>query len=162
MKRLLVLAVLAAACRTSPPPVAAPSPPLARKPAPASAPSESIEARARRITLWETGVRAFIEQQQPILRACYDDELARVESEAVRGAYLNGEPVPGLSGTVLLVVPIERDGAVRAPRLEENTLGNENVDACLLKEARRWNLPPPPVDEVVEIQVPLRFFLAGT
>lgn len=152
MKRLLIVSLfLLAACRSTPKTVVEPA-----------AAGESVQVRAERISRWDTGVRMFLEGERDVLRACYEDELRRVEEEALRGGYLNGETVPSLAGRVLLVVPVERDGAVRAPRLEDNTLGNENVDACLLQEAKRWNLPKPPVDDVVEVEVPLTFQLMGT
>lgn len=152
----VILVVLLAGCRTTPEPVPAATP---RRVERAPKVTESVQARAERISRWEAGVRMFLGQERDVLRACYDNELRRVEDEAVKGAYRNGEPVPSLAGTLLLVVPIELDGAVREPRIEQNVLANANVDACLLREAKRWNLPAPPVEEVVEIEVPLTFEL---
>lgn len=154
-KHLLLLAFAVVACRSSP----SPKPARSTK---AVTSGESVQARAERIARWDLGVRMFLEGEGEALRACYENELRRVEEAAVEGKYLNGEPVPSLAGGVLLVVPIELDGAVRAPRLEDNTLGNDNVSECLLQEAKRWNVPPPPIDEVVEVQIPLTFELEGT
>lgn len=125
-------------------------------------PPRELQARAERIARWDAGVRLFIDGQRPVLRACYDEELRRVENEAVSGRYANGEPVPGLAGELLLILPIEPDGRVRTPRIEDDTLGNPNVARCLLDEAARWNVSPAPFDEIVELEVPLSFHLEGT
>lgn len=149
MRRLVALAVLVAACRHAS---------EEKRPEPVA---ESTQARAERIAAWDAGVTAYFRQAQPDLRACYERELRRVEEEAVLGAYRGGEPVPPLAGSMVVVVPIEEDGAVRTPRLEQDSMQNSNVRRCLLDEVARWRFPKPPTGEPVELEMPLKFELMG-
>jgi hypothetical protein len=144
--RRLALVVLLAACRTVAPVVDAPPPP----PSPQS------------IANWDETVRRRLAAERTLLRRCYDDELRRVEEAAVAGAYRDGRTVPPLAGALVLVLPIEPDGVVREPRLEQDTLANPNVAECLLARARGLRFAPTPTREEVEVEVPFLFTLMGS
>jgi hypothetical protein len=148
----LAISLLLGACAhprenvTSPPP---PKPVVAKPPPPPDDPD------------WVRHAAAFLGDQRPALRECYETELRRVESLAVGGAFRQGAPVPKLAGKLTLAIPIESDGSVIEPRIEEDTLQNENVRACLLAKASGLRLPPPPEGEPVELTLPFTFQLLG-
>ncbi len=84
-----------------------------------------------------------------------------MEDRAAAGAYRHGEKIPRLAGKLLLAVPVEADGTVIAPRVEDDALQNANVDRCLLAAAKRLRFPPPPDGEPAELEVPLSFSVSG-
>ncbi len=109
---------------------------------------------------WERLAGRVLEQRRPSFLDCYEQEVRRVEARAVDGLYRIQKP-PSMEGRVVVMLPVETDGIVRRPWLDEDTLQNPDVGACLLVRARETGFPPPPGGEPVELAMPLTFRLMG-
>jgi hypothetical protein len=124
-------------------------------------PAQSPEQRAAASDAWNVAARQFLADEGTALRRCYEAELKRVEDAAVAGEYRNGNAVPSLAGALVLTIPVEADGRVEAPRVEQDTLRNPEVASCLRARADAWQFAPPPDGEALELEVPFEFSLAG-
>lgn len=109
---------------------------------------------------WVRHSTRVLELKKPSFLVCYEREVRRVELNAVAGLYRTQNP-PSMAGRVVVVLPVERDGRVRAPRLEEDTLGNETVGDCLLDVARAIVFEPIADGQTTELSLPLSFKLSG-
>ncbi|HVP69341.1 MAG TPA: AgmX/PglI C-terminal domain-containing protein [Anaeromyxobacteraceae bacterium] len=89
-------------------------------------------------------VWAVVEAHQARITACYENRLA--EGRGVRGDMV-----------VTFVIGV--DGSPQKARVKRNTLGDADVEACVLREVRGWRFPRPPVPQPVEL--PLRFHEVG-
>lgn len=145
LSALLVLAV--AGCATPPPARPMQVAPLVMPRGYADVPWERLAAR-------------ILEDRRSVFLDCYEQEVRRVEDRAVEGEYRTGK-APAMAGRLTLVLPVEADGVVRSPRLEEDALQNENVGRCLLERARETLFAAPPGHEPVELTLPLAFKLVG-
>ena len=110
---------------------------------------------------WPRLATRYLQSQKAKLRGCYDRELHRVEDAAAAGAYKQGQRVPSLAGKLVLALPVEADGSVVAARVDDDTLQNANVRACLLDEAKSLRFAPPTDGKPVELALPFAFTLAG-
>lgn len=149
------LVVLAACAHAAP----APEAPSAPGPVPAAAAPRPRPEPPVPVPDWPVLAAREVERVRPELRDCYEQEVRRVEDAAVRGAFKAGAPVPPLEGRLVLVMPVEPDGSVVEPRLDDDTLHNGNVRVCLLAKASGLRFAPPP--EPVELTVPFSFQLRG-
>lgn len=75
------------------------------------------------------------------IRYCYEREL---------------QDDPGLEGQVVANWTIDLDGTVSRRSIEENTMGNRNVESCLLREIGRMRFPEPDGGMVV-VRYPFTF-----
>ncbi|MBW1880044.1 MAG: energy transducer TonB, partial [Deltaproteobacteria bacterium] len=76
------------------------------------------------------------------IRACYERVLA---------------DIPGLEGRVVIRFVIGADGNVTAAAVEESTLNNSAVEACVVAQFRRMKFPEPEGGGVVVVNYPLVF-----
>ena len=148
MRPALALGVLVAAGCVSPPP------PRPMNVAPLVMPRGYAEVP------WERLAARILDDRRSVFLDCYEQEVRRVEERAVEGDYRSAK-APPMAGRLVLVMPVEADGVVRAPRLEDDVLQNENVGRCLLERARETLFAAPPRREPVELTLPLAFKLVG-
>jgi Ca-activated chloride channel family protein len=74
----------------------------------------------------KTMIKRVFEARHNEVRHCYEAEL---------------QTHPALAGRLVLELEIAPGGAVTAARVNESTLGDETVGACLAKAARQWTFP---------------------
>jgi biopolymer transport protein ExbD/Zn-dependent protease with chaperone function len=83
-------------------------------------------------------IRANIQQ----VKACHEAGLARG---------------PGMAGRVEAVFTIGRTGKVVSAGMENSTLGDPEVAACIAREVRRWVFPAPSGGGIVVVRYPFSF-----
>lgn len=64
---------------------------------------------------------------------------------------------PELGGKVVLAFLIQPNGGLEAPKIAQNTMGEESVGECIANKSRRWKFPPPPNGMVVKVRYPFLF-----
>ncbi len=122
---VLAVALAAASTRAEPPAAAAPG---AGPPDPASLPFGA------------GSVAAVVQAHQPEVTACYEQRLAE------------GKDV---QGQVVVSFVIGKDGLPGKPRVKRSTLGDKDVEACVLRAVRGWIFPRPARPQPVDL--PLHF-----
>ena len=75
------------------------------------------------------------------IRYCYEREL---------------QDDPELEGSIVVNFTIDIDGQVSRRSIESNTMGNRNVESCLLREVGRMRFPEPDGSMVV-VSYPFSF-----
>ncbi len=80
------------------------------------------------------------------IKYCYEREL---------------QHMPGLSGKVSVSFTIGPAGEVLEAGVAESTLGNEEVEACMLSRVKRWKFPEPQGGGTVDVNHPWIFRGAG-
>ena len=122
----LVVAAAAGAARAEPPPAASPAD--AGPPDPASLP------------FGPGSVTAVVQAHQADVTACYETRLA--EGKDVRGQ-------------VVVSFVIAADGLPSKARVKKSTLGDKDVEECVLRAVRGWIFPRPARPQPVDL--PLQF-----
>jgi TonB family protein len=118
--RRIVLVALVAACGASAPPPAA-----AVKPA-AGAASVSPEKYAE--------LAAYFQKKRPLVVTCYNNAITnRKLSEKAQGR-------------VTLMMQITAAGRPQGVRVSDSTLASPDVDACLVDLVSKWEVPAPGAD----------------
>ncbi|MBN2499070.1 MAG: energy transducer TonB [Deltaproteobacteria bacterium] len=85
-----------------------------------------IEAKGRAGSLSREAILKTIKAHLEAIRACYEKGLTR-DAE--------------LEGKVLTKILVQPDGRVSSCRVEQSTLGDEEVGACIVKEIETWRFP---------------------
>jgi TonB family protein len=91
-------------------------------------------------------IRRVIRSHVAEVKFCYERELIRQ---------------PGLQGRLLVQFMIAPTGNVTMSKVQSSTLGNANVEQCVLSAVRRWAFPKPMGGGVVLVAYPFLFRPAG-
>ncbi|MBK8014211.1 MAG: TonB family protein [Deltaproteobacteria bacterium] len=91
-------------------------------------------------------IRRVIKQHIAQIRYCYEKELVRA---------------PGLFGKVATKFVISADGAVQSADVTESTLGNAEVERCVVSKIRTWRFPKPKGGGIVVVKYPFIFKTTG-
>lgn len=98
-------------------------------------------AAVRRATASKERVRAALAARQEEVRACYQQTLGNAQSP----------------GRVLVTLIFNRDGRVIQAQIDEATVHDERVEACITDKAYAWPLPRPTPPGVVTVSYPYTF-----
>ena len=88
-------------------------------------------------------IRRVVHQHRRELRHCY--ELQLQEDHA-------------LAGIVKTNFVISPAGSIVSARISSTTLGNVQVEDCIVKRVRRWVFPEPRAGDTVKVTFPFRFY----
>jgi len=81
-------------------------------------------------------VQRVVQQHRAELRACYEREAAKVK---------------GLSGKVDVSWIVAANGLVMSVGINESTIGNKNVENCVVNSIKHWRFPAPKGGGMVRI-----------
>lgn len=98
-------------------------------------------APVRRATASKERVRAALAAKQEEVRACYQKLLGNAQSP----------------GRVMVTLIFNRDGRVIQAQIDEATVHDERVEACITDKAYDWPLPRPTPPGVVTVSYPYTF-----
>ena len=98
-------------------------------------------ASVRRATANKERVRAALAAKQEEVRACYQKMLGNAQSP----------------GRVMVTLIFNRDGRVIQAQIDEATVHDERVEACITDKAYDWPLPRPTPPGVVTVSYPYTF-----
>jgi TonB family protein len=117
--------------------------PTASAPAPAPT-SAKVSTGSTEVTgtLSREDIERVIRRNIARIRACYEGELANT---------------PGLSGRLVIRFVIGANGTVTTAAVEESTLNNAAMEACVVAQFRRMRFPAPEGGGVVTVTYPLVF-----
>jgi hypothetical protein len=99
-------------------------------------------ASVRRATASKEKVRAALAPRQDEVKACYKRVL--------------GGAAPA-SGRVVVTLIFNRDGRVIQAQVDEATIRDDRVEACITDQAYAWPLPKPTPPGVVSVSYPYSF-----
>jgi TonB family protein len=93
-------------------------------------------------TLKGDAVASVIRRGMSAITSCYQRGLKRN---------------PSLSGKIAIRLIISASGKVSEVEIEQDTIGDQQVSACIMGYAQRWRFPPPEGGGVAEVAVPFVF-----
>jgi hypothetical protein len=99
-------------------------------------------ASVRRATASKERVRAALAARQDEVKACYQQALGSAAQPA---------------GRVVVTLIFNRDGNVIQAQVDEATIHDERVEACITDRAYAWMLPRPSPPGVVTVSYPYSF-----
>jgi hypothetical protein len=88
------------------------------------------------------GIRQTVVAHRPQALECYNEALKNT---------------PDLSGKVVLVWTLNKEGAVTESRIKENTTGSEAFGSCLTDVSKNWAFPKLAKSDTVTVIYPLAF-----
>jgi TonB family protein len=91
-------------------------------------------------------IMKVIKRHQNEIKFCYEQELQKN---------------PALGGKVAVAWTIDPSGSVNEANVSESSIGNANVEGCILQRIRRWKFPEPAGGGVVNVTFPWIFKAAG-
>ncbi len=91
-------------------------------------------------------IMKVIKRHQNEIKFCYEQELQKN---------------PALGGKVAVAWTIDPAGAVSEANVSESSIGNANVESCIVQRIRRWKFPEPSGGGVVNVTFPWIFKAAG-
>jgi len=91
-------------------------------------------------------IMKVIKRHQNEIKFCYEAELQKH---------------PELAGKVAVAWTIDPKGLVADANVSESSMGNANVESCILERIRRWKFPEPEGGGVVAVTFPWIFKVAG-
>jgi TonB family protein len=91
-------------------------------------------------------IMKVIKRHQNEIKFCYEQELQKN---------------PTLGGKVAAAWTIDPAGSVSEANVSESSIGNANVEGCILQRIRRWRFPEPAGGGVVNVTFPWIFKAAG-
>lgn len=91
-------------------------------------------------------IMKVIKRHQNEIKFCYEAEL---------------QTHPELAGKVAVAWTIDPRGMVADASVSESSMGNPNVESCILERIRRWKFPEPEGGGVVAVTFPWIFKVAG-
>ncbi len=91
-------------------------------------------------------IAKVIKRHQNEIKFCYEAELQKN---------------PALAGKVAVAWTIDPSGAVSDANVSESSIGNANVESCIVQRIRRWKFPEPQGGGVVSVTFPWIFKGAG-
>jgi TonB family protein len=84
-------------------------------------------------------IRSVVAEHINEVKWCYEQELVRQ---------------PNLGGRIVVQFKIDATGAVAASALQTSTMGQPNVESCVVKAVRRWQFPEPEGGGIVIVSYP--------
>ncbi len=93
-------------------------------------------------SLSQQDIRRVVRKNINAVRFCYEKELIKN---------------PSLSGKVVVKFIIAADGRVQQARIESSTIGNKQVEKCIIYAVRRFKFPKPKGGGVVSVKYPFIF-----
>ena len=91
-------------------------------------------------------IMKVIKRHQNEIKFCYEQELQKN---------------PALGGKVAVAWTIDPAGGVSEANVSESSIGNANVESCIVQRIRRWKFPEPAGGGVVNVTFPWIFKAAG-
>jgi TonB family protein len=91
-------------------------------------------------------IMKVIKRHQNEIKFCYEQELQKD---------------PKLGGKVAVAWTIDPSGGVSEANVSESSIGNANVESCILQRIRRWKFPEPTGGGIVNVTFPWIFKAAG-
>lgn len=91
-------------------------------------------------------IMKVIKRHQNEIKFCYEQELQKN---------------PALAGKVAVAWTIDPTGGVSEANVSESSVGNANVESCIVQRIRRWKFPEPAGGGVVNVTFPWIFKAAG-
>jgi TonB family protein len=91
-------------------------------------------------------IMKVIKRHQNEIKFCYEQELQKNAA---------------LGGKVAVAWTIDPAGAVSESNVSESSIGNANVESCIVQRIRRWKFPEPQGGGVVSVTFPWIFKAAG-
>ncbi|MFO0598995.1 MAG: TonB family protein [Myxococcaceae bacterium] len=91
-------------------------------------------------------IMKVIKRHQNEIKFCYEQELQKN---------------PALGGKVAVAWTIDPTGGVSEANVSESSIGNANVESCIVQRIRRWKFPEPQGGGVVNVTFPWIFKAAG-
>ena len=91
-------------------------------------------------------IMKVIKRHQNEIKFCYEQELQKS---------------PALGGKVAVAWTIDPTGGVSEANVSESSIGNANVESCIVQRIRRWKFPEPQGGGVVNVTFPWIFKAAG-
>ncbi|MBL8934790.1 MAG: TonB family protein [Archangium sp.] len=91
-------------------------------------------------------IMKVIKRHQNEIKFCYEQEL---------------QANPALAGKVAVAWTIDPSGGVSEAAVSESSIGNANVESCILQRIRRWKFPEPDGGGIVNVTFPWIFKAAG-
>ncbi|MBL8920652.1 MAG: TonB family protein [Myxococcaceae bacterium] len=91
-------------------------------------------------------IMKVIKRHQNEIKFCYEQELQQNAS---------------LAGKVAVAWTIDPSGGVSEAAVSESSIGNANVESCILQRIRRWKFPEPEGGGIVNVTFPWIFKAAG-
>lgn len=91
-------------------------------------------------------IMKVIKRHQNEIKFCYEQELQKN---------------PALGGKVAVAWTIDPSGGVSEANVSESSIGNANVEGCIVQRIRRWKFPEPAGGGVVNVTFPWIFKAAG-
>jgi TonB family protein len=91
-------------------------------------------------------IRRVIRSHIHEIRYCYERELSKD---------------PNLYGKIVVKFTILPSGNVHQAGIKSSTMGNENVESCILARVARWTFPKPYKGASVIVSYPFLFKAAG-
>lgn len=84
-------------------------------------------------------IARIVNRHQNEIKYCYEKELTKD---------------PNLGGKVAIMWIIDATGAVNTASVAQSTMGNANVENCMLQRVRRWKFPQPKGGGIVQVTYP--------
>ncbi|MEW6431932.1 MAG: TonB family protein [Myxococcota bacterium] len=91
-------------------------------------------------------IMKVIKRHQNEIKFCYEQELQKN---------------PALGGKVAVAWTIDPSGGVSEANVSESSIGNANVESCIVQRIRRWKFPEPAGGGIVNVTFPWIFKAAG-
>lgn len=91
-------------------------------------------------------IMRVIKRHQNEIKFCYEQELQKN---------------PSLAGKVAVAWVIDPTGGVSEANVSESSIGNANVESCIVQRIRRWKFPEPAGGGIVNVTFPWQFKAAG-
>lgn len=91
-------------------------------------------------------IMKVIKRHQNEIKFCYEQELQKN---------------PSLGGKVAVAWTIDPSGGVSEANVSESSIGNANVESCIVQRIRRWKFPEPAGGGIVNVTFPWIFKAAG-
>jgi TonB family protein len=91
-------------------------------------------------------IRRVIHSHASQVRFCYESELVRH---------------PGMNGKVTVKFIIAASGSVQRAGIDQSTLGNANVESCIVSRVYQWQFPKPKGGGIVVVNYPFLLKASG-
>jgi TonB family protein len=88
------------------------------------------------------GIAATVRAERQTLMRCYDEAL---------------KAAPTLEGTLTVAFSVNAAGEVTSAAAQDSSLGDDALEACVIRTLSGWRFPPRPGAEPLSVAYPFRF-----